>query len=343
EKRTRVETMSEQLDQQRNSNNRVVNELDQARSKLQSMRGRHASLEALQQAALGDKNKAVTQWLAAQNLADKPRVAESVRVTDGWDTALETVLGNTLQAVCVDSLDSVTSVLGSLTQGEVVLFDTSAKAAASSGAKGKLLSSAVSAPWDIAGLLSGIYAAEDLTAALQLRAQLAANESVITKDGIWIGPHWLRVARDKDASSGMLARRQELEELDAAIASSEEAIETLNEQLDEGRNAIKQLEQERETLRREAEEEGRRYGEVRSQLSAKQVRVEQINMRRERAEAEIREAREQMDQEAEHLSQARMILSEAIEIMGQDTDQREGLLQQRDNIRGGLDQARQRA
>src|SRR5690606_39903736 len=114
---------------------------------------------------------------------------------------------------------------------------------------------------------------------------------------------------------------------------AEKNIETLDQQLVQGRDTIKTLEQQRETLRREAEEEGRRYGEVRSQLSAKQVRVEQINMRRERAEAEIREAREQMNQEAEHLSEARMILSEAIEIMGQDTDQREGLLQQRDNIR----------
>jgi chromosome segregation protein len=66
-------------------------------------------------------------------------------------------------------------------------------------------------------------------------------------------------------------------------------------------------------------------------------------MRRERAENEIREAREQLEQEAEHLSEARMILSEAIEMMGQDTDLREDLLQQRDDIRTGLDQARQRA
>jgi chromosome segregation protein len=38
-----------------------------------------------------------------------------------------------------------------------------------------------------------------------------------------------------------------------------------------------------------------------------------------------------------------MILSEAIAMMEQDTDQREGLLKQRDDIRTGLDQARQRA
>jgi chromosome segregation protein len=343
EKRSRVETITEQLDQCRNDNNRISNELDQERSQLQTMRGRHASLDALQQAALGEKNKAVTHWLAAQNLTHQPRLAESVSVQEGWDKALETVLGNTLQAVCVKGLDAVTSVIGNLTQGELVLFDTTAKSVANDAKKATLLSSKVTAEWDVAGLLNGIYSAEDLSAALQLRSQLAAYESVITKDGIWLGAHWLRVARDSDASSGVIARKQEIEELSAKIADTEEKVEILSVQLEAGRQQIKDCEQSRETLRREADEQNRRYGELRSQVSAKQVRVEQVSMRRERAENEIREAREQLEQEAEHLSEARMILSEAIEMMGQDTDLREELLQKRDDIRTGLDQARQRA
>lgn len=343
EQRKHVETMSLELEQQRNDNNHLVNELDQTRSKLQSMRGRHASLEALQQAALGDKSKAVTEWLSQQKLSDNPRIAESVRAQDGWEMALETVLGNTLQAVCVDNLNSVTEVLAGLTQGELILFDTRAKAAVVSSNKATLLASKVIADWDVAGLLNGIYAVDDLATGLQLREQLTGNESIITKDGIWLSAHWLRVARDQDASSGVIARRQELEELDAAIAIAASQVEALNQTLGLGRETVKQLEQERENLRRNAEEQGRRYSELRAQLSAKQARTEQISMRRERAETEIREAREQMDQEAEHLSEARMILSEAIAMMEQDTDLREQLLEQRDNIRNGLDQARQRA
>lgn len=343
EKRLQLDTFVEQLDSTRNDNNRFVNELDQARSQLQKMRGRHASLEALQQAAMGEKNKAVTQWLAQNELTNKARLADSINVVGGWDKALETVLGNALQAVCVDQVDAVTGLLENLTQGELVLFDTNAKSSSTSSSKAALLSTKVTASWDAQGLLAGIYIADDLSAALALRKQLAANESVITRDGIWLSPHWVRVTRDTDASSGVIARRQELEELAAAITSAEENIETLSAQLDEGRAAIKRLEQDRETLRRQVDEENRKYGELRSQLSAKQVRIEQMNMRRERADNEIREAREQMEQESEHLSEARMILSEAIDMMGQDTDLRESLLQQRDDIRTGLDAARQRA
>lgn len=343
EKRQQVDILAEKIETRQDDNNRLVNELDQQRSRLQSMRGRHASLEALQQAALGEKNKAVTRWLSEQNLADNQRLAEAIRVEGGWDQAVETVLGNTLQAVCVDGLDAVASVIGGLTQGELVLFDTSVRNKGAATTKAPLISEFVSGDWDAAGYLAGVYAVDTLDAALALRSQLQANESVITKDGIWIGPHWLRVTRDTDASSGVIARRQELEELTAAISEAEEQVNLLGQQLEEGRETLKQLNQQRETARREVEEQSRRHAEAHSQLSAMQVRVEQVTMRRERVESEIREAREQMEQEAEHLSEARMILSEAIEAMEQDTDRREALLQQRDDIRAKLDQARQKA
>ncbi len=343
EKRSRLDSLTEQLESARNDNNCLVNDLDQVKSKLQTMRGRHASLEALQQAALGEKNKAVTQWLSDNGLNNNPRLAETVSVADGWDIALETVLGSHLQAVCANSLDSVSSLLGELTQGELVLFDTSAKTGSAPPAKTDLLSSKVTAQWDVQGVLAGVYVAENLADALSLRGRLSASESVITREGIWLSPHWIRVTRDTDASSGMIARRQELEELSEQLVAAEEQVASLSAQLEEGRATIKQFEQERENLRREVDEQNRKYGELKSQLSAKQVRVEQINMRRERAENEIREAREQMEQEAEHLSEARMILGEAIEMMEQDTELREALLQQRDDIRASLDSARQRA
>lgn len=346
EKREQVESIGEELDFARNNNTQFNNELDQARSGLQTMRGRLASLEALQQAALGEKSKAVSQWLSAQGLAEKTRLAETLTVVDGWDKAVETVLGNHLQAVCVDGFDALAGLLTELKQGELVLVDNKASASAlsaSAALSGKELSKKITGNLDFSGLLSGVYAIDDLASALSLRTHLQANESLITKDGIWISAHWLRVTRDTDASSGVIARKQEIEELHAKIEEAEMRVAELTDALEKGREAVKALEQNREVLRKEADEQNRRYGELRSQLSAKQVRVEQISMRRERAENEIREAREQLEQEAEHLSEARMILSEAIEMMAADTDKREELLQERDEIRGGLDQARQRA
>ena len=342
EQRERVEGYVDQLEQLRSDGQRYSEELDAKRSQLQSMRGRHASLDALQQAALGEKNKAVTGWLEARGLTDAPRLAEDVNVADGWDKALETVLGNTLQAVCVEGMDATAGFVAELAQGELVLLDRNASTGASAN-KQQTLASQVTASWDVAGLLNGIYIADDLSAALAMRDSLGAGESVVTRDGVWLSPHWLKVARDTDASAGVIARRQEIEELDTAILEAETTVEKLAADSSENREQLKSIESERENVRRELDSHNARHSELRSSVSAKQVQLEQLGMRKSRLEAEVREAREQMEQEAEQLAEARVILSDAIGAMEQDTDEREGLLARRDQIRATLDGARQKA
>lgn len=342
EKRDRVDTCSDELDSLRESSGQIADELDQVRTDLQAKRGRHASLEALQQAALGEKSGAVSDWLKAQALDNNPRLADGLSADDGWELAVETVLGSSIQAVCVDGFDAVGGVLSQLEQGDLVLLDSSAKTSPG-GVVAPLLADKVSADKDISALLGGVYAVDDLPAALALRDKLLASESIITKDGLWLGGNWLRVARDSDASAGVIARKQELEELSAEIEAAEASVESLGEQIESAREKVKALELQRENLRREADEQTRKYSDLRSKLSAKQVQIEQISMRRERAENEISEAKEQLSLEGENLSEARMILSEAIEMMEQDTDKREELLTSRDTIRAELDSARQRA
>lgn len=337
------EETTETLEQKRNENRDIADQLDDERSQLQSMRGRHASLEALQQAALGEKSSTISQWLESEGLGSATRLAESVTANDGWDTALETVLGTTLQAVCVDNLDAVTGTLESLTQGELVLLDTAANVKAQHSEKAPLLASYITASWDSDGLLAGIYTADTLADALKLRPTLSAGESVVTKDGLWISPHWIKVARETDATAGVIARRQELEALTETIATAELNVERLASDLEANRDAIKQLDNDRETARRELDGLTSKHSELRSQVSAKQAQMEQIGVRKSRLKAEIADARAQMEQEAEQLAEARTILSDAILAMESDTDEREKLLATRDDIRGKLDGARQKA
>ncbi|MCV6626738.1 MAG: chromosome segregation protein SMC [Cellvibrionaceae bacterium] len=339
-KRVEVEQMGERIDEARERGSSDAEQLDQLRNKLSSMRGRHASLEALQQAALGGQNEALGEWLSQQGLADKPRLAEQLQVQSGWEQAVETALGSHLQAVCVDAIEQLAAQVAELDQGELVLLDSNGGGAS---ADAQSLAQKVSGGPDVSHLLGSILAAEDLNGALAMRGQLQTSQSVMTKHGIWLGANWIRVAKDSDASSGVLARKQELEELGAAIEAAEAEVETLSEQMEQRRDEAKMLEQQREAKRREADDLGRRYGELRSQVSAKQVQVEQISMRRQRLDAEIAEAKEQMDNEAEALSESRMVLQESIDAMEQDTDKREALLSKRDELREALDKARQRA
>lgn len=343
ETRQRSDQLSEELETSRNQSQILQTELDRERNNLQKMRGRHASLEALQQAALGEKNKAVKEWLVKHELADLPRLAETLVVREGWNKAVETVLGDRLQAVCVEGF-SVADVISELAQGELMLLDTTADSIGDNKSSvADTLASKVEANWDVAGILSGIYVAETLQDALALKNNLGAGESVITRDGIWLSHQWIRVLRDSDNNSGVIARKQEIEQLTQDIQALEEKVASLVEALESNREKIKSIEQERDNLRRDIELKTRRAGEIRSQVSAYQARIEQIKMRSERLDNDIREAREQMEQEAEQLSEARMILSEAIEMMEQDTERREQLLDERERVRDALELARNRA
>jgi len=323
----------------REQNNDTSAELDRLRAELHSRRGRHASLEALQQAALGKRQGAVTAWLERQGLAGAQRLAQGLTVDSGWERAVETVLGASLEAVCVEGIDPLAEVLQGLEQGYLTLFDTQAGAAAGSGS----LASKVQAPWSLAGLLGGIHAAENLAEALALRPRLAAHESVITRDGLWLGSSWLRVAREADEHAGVLQREQELRELNSLLAQLDRQVGETEQRLVDGREQLRRLEEERENLQRQLNEANRRSAEQKAQLSGKQARLEQIRQRHERLQSEAQELQRQQQEAEAEMEQARSRLHQALELMEENALRRDDLSREREERRGALEQAREQA
>ena len=317
------------LDQERSACSRLLNE----------SRGRRASLEALQQAAL-DQGEGGLRWLQQKGLADQPRLAEQLQVSSGWETAVETVLGDTLQAVCVDGFEEIAVGLSELEQASLTFL---------SGDHATVQQPAGQLPWlgNFAGgtgdLLVGIYAADSLDQAMSIRHSLAPGESVITRDGIWLGREWLRVAKDSDASAGVLARQQELEQLVVDLEALAEKEDNLRMALEEGRANVEHLESDREDSQRQLTSIAARQSEVKADLGARQVKQEQENLRRNRLLEEIAEAEEQSHIEQENLSESRLRLQEALDRMEEDAGRREELLLERDDVRAALDRIRQMA
>ena len=339
ENELRSESLQEDINRMRRENGDRGRQLDEAREKLQTLKGRRTSLEALQKAAMGDDG-AVSDWLKRHELDAEPRLADQVQVDEGWEKALEAVLGDSIQAVAISGLDQVSDWLGDLSHGRLALF--SPASVKGSGSKGKLLRDHVQGQVP-EGLLAGVYVADDLNAALALRGQLDAYESVVTRDGICLGPDWLKVAKEEDQEAGILERRRELEQLEGEIETLQTTVDDLKEQLDSTREQIGELEEEREDVQRQASRINRELGEINAQVSARQVRLEQITMRRERLGRELEEANEQHAQEQEQMKEARGVLAEALDAMEADSGQREALLSRRDELRLRLDEARQKA
>ena len=339
------ESLAEQqslIHQQRDENNAVTNQLDTVRSQVQSLRGRQASLEALQQAALGKGNNAVSHWLQENALQDKPRLAQGIEVQSGWERAVECVLGFNLQAVCVEGVDPLAATLGELDKGAIALFDT-AQAQATDRPDSTELLDKVSSPWSLKSLLSGVLVVDDLAGALALRSGLQPQQSVITPDGIWIGPNWLRVVRDQDAQAGVLQREQELKQLLAELELLEQQLEQLAEQQLLGRESLRTLEEQREVQQRDYNNSNRELADIRSQLSGRQARLEQRRSRIERISSEREELAEQELAAKDEYQLANQRLSDALAEVDELTRQREQLTQQRESLREALNHARERS
>lgn len=336
----KVDAAASGITSQRERNNQLHNESDALKQRLQVLKGREASLEALQQAAMGQEG-GVTTWLESTGLSRQPRLADQLQVDSGWERAVETVLGRSLQAVCVESLGSLADKLSGLAKG-VITFVEARQASPSQGQAGKLLAAYVSGA-GAASLLAGIYAVDDLGEALGLRERLAAHESVVTRDGLWLGAGWLRVIREEDSESGVLARKQELVRVIEELAQIEEQLADKQGALEEGREALRALELQREDSQRALSQLTRSRGDVQAQLGAKQVRLEQFTARSSRIEKEMEDVQAQLKLDQEQLAEARLVLQDALDAMGKDSSRREELLKERDAAREALDAARQRA
>src|SRR5581483_8293313 len=100
--------------------------LEAARADRERARAELTSLEAVQKAALSDNAGKAAEWLAGTGLTNRPRIAQTLEVESGWERAVETALGDYLEAVCVDDLDTVAQSLESLSKGRVALVQTQA-------------------------------------------------------------------------------------------------------------------------------------------------------------------------------------------------------------------------
>ena len=330
---------SAQIEVARSSEKQLSAELDQARSRQQTLEGRRASLDALQQAAMGDD--AEKKWLESKGLGGNSRLADSVRPDEGWEVAAETVLGSYLQAVEVDDVAGNIGLLDDFKKGELLLIGKTGQAAAS-GTKARLLSDLVSGD-AVQALLGNIYAAETLAEAVALQPSLTAIESVVTRDGIWLGNNWLRVARDKDATAGVLKRKQELTSIDEQKQALDKQISELETQRQTNETQLHMLEAQRQEIAASVAEQQSGYADLRSKLSGYKVQIEQLNARKERAEKELAEVHQQQLLEQENLAEARQLLQQSIEKMEADTERREHLVEQRDGFREQLEEVRQQA
>ncbi len=335
--------LREMIDQREN-NHRCAAQLDQRRNELQGLQSEHASLDALQQAAFGSQIDSINAWLEQQGLQDTARLVQQLDVSKGWEQAVEAVLGLHLNAVCVDGLDKVARGLAALTEGSLGAFDTTAaRPGTDRSSRAPLLADFITAPWPMESLLAGVYAVDSLEDALSLHPRLGDSESVVTRDGVWIGGNWLRVTRNVDEKAGVLSREQSLKRLKTSLNNVHATVENLQETSRQGSQRLKELEEKREALQASLNGKAHERTRLREQLSARQANWQQLKMHCAKLRGEVDEIRARISRDDSELAAGRNRLVAEIEQIELVANQRDALIRQRDDLRSELDRIRAQA
>ena len=333
----------DKIDAQREENQILSTDLDEKRSHLQGLKGRFASLEALQQAALGQQDDAEMLWLERHDLKSNVRLGEQIKVDDTWAIAVETVLGDYLQAVCIDAMDNLSESLLDFDKGSLNFLTNEASGGQNTDQSTALLMGKLSSELDLSHLMAGVKTADTLALALSMRGSLRVGESVITPEGIWLGQNWLRVSKDQDATAGVIKRQVELKSLEVEIAELEEQVEVITDSLEGGVANLQVAEADREQEATRLAEQQRAFSETRAQLGAKRLQAEQLKTDLQRANKEIEESVEHLDQDETQLKSHRNDLEDAMDQMEKNTHHREELQAQRQERQQALESARDKA
>ena len=315
--------------------------LNALRARQQEAQGKLVSTEALQQAALGKASGKVAEWLKSKSLHLQPRVAQQLRVEKGWERAVETVLGSYLEAVCVDGLESITALLPSFESGHLAVVSTLDNGAApASAAGGDSLLAKIQGTTVLASVLAPVRIAESLQEALKIQPRLAAGESVVTRDGIWLGAEWLRVSRDADAHAGVIEREEVLRDVRAQVATFADDLRQFELRLEMTRDRVRDSEDRRDRLQAEVNRLHREHVDRKAEHDAAQSRRADAERRLAQLETELGDVVSDLATSEADLRASRARMETAIDALAALEPQRVELEQSRERMRAELAAAR---
>jgi len=331
--------VSDKIRKLREQDVKLTRLVDERRAMLQTAQGKYASLDALQQAAMGEGDEGVQKWLGGAGLAQNKRVAQTLNVDSGWEKAVETVLGDYLQAVCVDDIETITEIIGDLKVGNVTVLQAIAGATVDEG-ENSLASKVSDAPAAIQDILSMVRIADSLGDALSMRELLGDGGSVITSDGIWFGKNWLRVSGGQDTKAGVLTREHDMRRLKGEMREFQARFDSSRKLLKDGRMRLTQLEERREAVQHDAAALLTEYSEVKASLDSARYQMDQANAR----QASIAEEASDLDKEKisadEQLRESRLRFNQANDSLAELEAGKVNLELRRDELRAEMERVR---
>ena len=241
--RTDINRLEAELSARRTQVDEYVLELEELKDSARSTQVELGALQRVLAAAATDVDEDFADWLEENELKSADKLHARVNVSDGWERAVDRVLGDKLSAICVDDVAAVARTINGRKFAARYFFVDGRKADATNGELSKLARFVHSPDRAAESMLAGFFTADSLESALAMQPGLAASECVATHDGALVGMNWYSPALADEHTAGVLETANRAAELDRKVSEFNAAEQTRKALLDETRSAVARLEQ----------------------------------------------------------------------------------------------------
>jgi chromosome segregation protein len=275
----------------------LMRELEVARKALHQTEAELAALKKLQESLKADEK--LGAWLQQRGLDRAPRLWEQLRVTPGWEAAVEAVLRERLQAIAADSPPDW---FADAPPARLTLWGGQGTTAASppeTYLASKIACDDPAVHAALADWLAGVYWADDAESARSRATQLVAGECVVTPQGHLFTPHSVTFHGPHTAVEGILARGRELERLGQDAERLHAEVSQLDTAYAEAQHSYAERQREVQALRAQTGQTQSRHHTAQMELLRLQQAVERVQSRANQITQELEEvARQQAGEHA---------------------------------------------
>ncbi|MGB1801082.1 MAG: chromosome segregation protein SMC, partial [Gammaproteobacteria bacterium] len=313
-------------------------QLDSARQEYQSLKGRHSSLETLQQSLL-ENNQELTDWLKENDLDQKQRLSQSIKVNPKWTHALETVLDSHLHDICIEDPADYLNKLENA-PGKFGLMRTSNGSASAETKPYPRLIEQITTELSVPSLIENIYLADSTEEAMSILENLSAGQSVVTEKGVWLSHDWIIVNHVNDNADSVLSREEEISSLTSELDKKESEIKSIETELQTTEDKLEQVEialNEQQALSKQQQQD---IADIRTKLASLKTESEQLTIRHQEYQEELSENLEQTENDKSEISSIKQRMQSVEEDDKQFLQQREELSSNREKHRESLNTAR---
>jgi chromosome segregation protein len=323
-----LQALVPQLDEARRAQQQQVN-TEAARQA--DVSARLEALKALQERLKTDGK--LQPWLQKHGLEHLQGLWSRIQVQAGWENAVEAALRDRLGALEVSRLDMVQAFGGDAPPAKLSFFSAPAAGNAPPGGPLPRLFDLVRV--HDAGLaavlqswLAGCYTAPGLEAALAQRSSLGAGETIFVPAGHGVAAHSVGFYAQDAEQSGLLARAQEIQNLERELRAQTLMAEESRAALGRAENAYADAAQRLSALRNQAQEAQARTHSLQVEVLRLTQLSEQVRSRSAHIAADAAEVDAQLEDLQERALQAEARF-EALDMQLADSQERHAELDER--------------